>query len=145
MLKEVYGFAKLQELSYDTAAPPDVAGFLLRQNSGPSEERPLVDMRADLDSPWNKRVVEILLRKIQTREDAARIGLAEFQWRNGIKDRLRNAKGQWKQAQPRVDPATGIAGTPVDLGARVLQNEREELARHRRDSRRNTVSAWSCS
>ena len=144
MLRDVYGVRKFQEfVSHESATSTNVRGFLMRQNEGPSEERPLIDMTADLDSPWNKRVVEVLLGKVQANEEAARLGLIDNMWRDGIKDRLRHIKGLWKRAQPRAHPDSGIRETPGELGARVSQNARDELARHRRDTRRNTVGIRS--
>lgn len=145
MLLDTYDTKKLRDfVSYESASQQDVHGFMLRQNEGPSEERPLIDMTADLDSPWNKRVVEVLLSKIQASEEAARMGLADTVWRAGIKDRLRHIKSLWKQAQPRAHPETGIVETPNELGERVSRNVQEEMARHRRDTRRNTVRHENC-
>ena len=103
-------------------------------------------MRGKLSSPWNARIVELLVLKLARRTDSKKLKLPENIWREAVIRKLYTIKNIWRDAQPQYDPKTGAKELPQEVEKRLAQRRVEELLNHRRRGRRNSVGSvllWS--
>lgn len=99
-------------------------------------------MLGGIDSLWNKRIVEMLIRKFRDSEDENSWGLpsrSNFYVEDMIKDRLRRLRTLWRGVQCRVKE-DGEMETEEEWEARVTKDQLETLKNARHLTRRQNVS-----
>lgn len=125
---------------YISADLDDVQAFTQNGFGGPDEIYPWIDMRGKLGSPWNTRIVELLVLKLTRKTESTKLKLPENIWREAVIRKLYTIKSIWRDAQPQYDPKTGVKESSQEVEKRLAQRRVEELLIHRRRGRRDSVS-----
>ena len=94
---------------YNSAEPESIKIFNHDGSGGPDKVYPWIDMVGGINSPWNSKVVALLVAKSMDRKESKKLKLPDNVWEKAVIRKLYIIRGIWKNAQPQHDPKTGAA------------------------------------
>lgn len=104
-------------------------------------------MLGNIDSPWNKRIIEILRQQFRDVEDENEWGLpprSNFYIEDVIKERIKRLCTAWRKSQCRLKE-DGQLETEKEWEERMITSISEDMKNARHLTRRRNVSCemWS--
>jgi hypothetical protein len=116
-----------------TADPNHVKSFELYGFPAPNPDDLVFDFRNGPQTDWNKEVINILVRKLQTEMTKSEAYLTDL-----VEERYGRVRSSWGRGQPRT--YEGTSETPAAMEDRVRNVKEVQLKTARRRERRKAVS-----
>ncbi|KAG1754120.1 hypothetical protein EDD22DRAFT_756298, partial [Suillus occidentalis] len=111
---------------------------------GPDLKNLTFDLRNGSKTPWNSKIIDLLLEEIQKRctEEQWPFQRSEAYFREILHDCYKRLRTIWTAAQPKVT-AKGILETPAEVEKRLVTKKDETLKATRQTTRRRNVGPQS--
>jgi hypothetical protein len=141
LLKDIFSITQDADfIVHQPAIREDVYSYEYEDGPGPDAKNLAFDLTHGSSTPWNTRILDILVEQLQRRN-------AEEQWpmrrSNGyykaiLEDRYKRLRTTWRAAQPKVT-AKGILETAAEVEERLITKRDESLKSVRQTTRRRNV------
>ncbi|KAG1723514.1 hypothetical protein EDB19DRAFT_1916073 [Suillus lakei] len=118
LFKDVFNISQdIDFMLHEVASPEDVYSYEYEDGPGPNCKDIAFDLRHGSKSPWNDKVIGLLLEEL---------------WR---RERFKHLHTIWTAAQPKVTPKGGLE-TPAEVEQRLIAKKDEVLKAARQNTRR---------
>ncbi|KAG1908933.1 uncharacterized protein F5891DRAFT_922765, partial [Suillus fuscotomentosus] len=134
-------------IAHEAARREDVYSYEYEDGPGPDLKNLVFDTKNRSKTPWNSRIIDLLLGELWRRGDEERwpFTRSEAYFRKILRDRYKRLRTVWTCAQPKVT-AKGVLETPAEVEERLI-TKKDKLLKvtrqmtHRRNKylRRATV------
>ncbi|KAG2120410.1 uncharacterized protein F5147DRAFT_766328 [Suillus discolor] len=140
LFKDVFKIAQDTDfIVHEAASREDVFSYEYEDGPGPDLKNLAFDLKNGSKTPWNSKIVDLLLEEIQKRCDEEKwpFQRSEVYFREILHNRYKRLHMIWTAAQPKVT-AKGILETPVEVEKRLITKKDETLkATHQTMRQRN--------
>jgi hypothetical protein len=125
---------------HEVASPEDVYSYEYEDGPGPNCKDIAFDLRHGSKSPWNDKVIGLLLEELRRRGDRENwpFQRSEAYFREILQERFKRLRTIWTAAQPKVTPKGGLE-TPAEVEQRLIAKKDEVLKAARQNTRRKNV------
>ncbi|KAG1906069.1 uncharacterized protein F5891DRAFT_934860, partial [Suillus fuscotomentosus] len=122
----------------------DVYSYEYEDGPGPDLKNFTFDLKNGSKTPWNSKIIDVLLEEIQKRCDEEKwpFQRSEAYFREILQDRYKRLRMIWTAAQPKVT-AKGILETPIEVEKRLITKKDETLKATRQMTHRRNVCPQS--
>jgi hypothetical protein len=141
LLKDIFSITQDADfIVHQPAIREDVYSYEYEDGPGPDAKNLAFDLTHGSSTPWNARILDILIEQLQRRN-------AEEQWpmrrldgyyKAILEDRYKRLRTTWRAAQPKVT-AKGILETAAEVEERLITKRDESLKSVRQTTRRRNV------
>ncbi|KAG1858001.1 hypothetical protein DFJ58DRAFT_658856, partial [Suillus subalutaceus] len=124
---------------HEPASHEDVYAYEYKDGPGPNCKHLAFDLKGGPKSPWNDKVIGLLLEELQRRGDQESwpFRRSEVYFREVLQDRYKRLRTVWTAAQPKVT-AKGRLETPAEVEQRLITKKDEALkVTHQTTRRKN--------
>jgi hypothetical protein len=145
LLKDVFKITQDTDfIVHEAASREDVYSYEYEDGPGPDLKNLTFDLKNGSKTPWNSKIIDVLLEEIQKRCDEEKwpFQRSEAYFREILQDRYKRLRTIWTAAQPKVT-AKGILETPVEVEKRLITKKDETLKATRQTTRRRNVCPQS--
>jgi hypothetical protein len=136
LFKDVFNIAQDADfIIHEPVVREEVYSYEYEDGPGPDLKNLTFDLRNGSKTPWNSKIIDLLLEEIQKRciEEQWPFQRSEAYFREILHDRYKRLRTIWTAAQPKVT-AKGILETPVEVEKRLVTKKDETLkTTHRRN------------
>ncbi|KAG1885141.1 hypothetical protein F4604DRAFT_1676540 [Suillus subluteus] len=140
LFKDVFNMSQDADfILHQAASREDVYSYEYEDGPGPDCEDLAFDLRCGSKSPWNDKVIGLLLEELQRRGDQESwpFQRSEPYFREILQDRYKRLRTVWTAAQPKVTAMGGLE-TPAEVEQRLITKKDETLkATHQTTRRKN--------
>ncbi|KAG1901558.1 uncharacterized protein F5891DRAFT_931587, partial [Suillus fuscotomentosus] len=128
----------------------DVYSYEYEDGPGPDLKNLTFDTKNGSKTPWNSRIIDLLLGELRRRGDEERWPFArsEAYFRKILRDRYKRLRMVWTCAQPKVT-AKGVLETPAEVEERLITKKdkllkvtRQTTRRRNTDDKEEDLPAW---
>ncbi|KAG1723374.1 hypothetical protein EDD22DRAFT_737929, partial [Suillus occidentalis] len=118
----------------------DVYSYEYEDGPGPDPKNLAFDTKNGFKTPWNRKIINLLLGELRRRGDEERwpVSRSEAYFREILQDRYRRLRTVWTGAQPKVTEK-GVLETPVEVEMRLIAKKDEILKVTRQTTRRRNT------
>ncbi|KAG2052996.1 hypothetical protein BDR06DRAFT_972674 [Suillus hirtellus] len=118
-------------IAHEAACREDVYSYEYEDGPGPDLKNLAFDTKNRSKTPWNSRIIDLLLGELRRRGDEERWPFArsEAYFRKILQDRYKRPRTVWTCAQPKV-MAKGVLETPVEVEERLIVKKDELLKKY---------------
>ncbi|KAG2064013.1 hypothetical protein BDR04DRAFT_1163057 [Suillus decipiens] len=122
---------------HEAASHQDVYSYECKDGPGPDLNNLTFDLKNGSKTPWNHRIIDLLLEEIQKRCDEERwpFQRSEAYFREILHDHYKRLHMIWTAAQPKIT-AKGTLETPTELEQRLIVKKDKTLKATRQTTRR---------
>lgn len=145
LFKDVFEIAQDTDfIIHEPAGREEVYSYEYEDGPGPNPKNLTFDLKNGSKTPWNSKIIDLLLEEIQKRcnEEQWPFRRSEAYFREILHDRYKRLRTIWTAAQPKVT-AKGILETPVEVEQRLIMKRDEKLKATRQTTRRRNVRLQS--
>ncbi|KAG2050007.1 hypothetical protein BDR06DRAFT_1011627 [Suillus hirtellus] len=127
-------------IAHEAAHREDVYSYEYEDGPGPDLKNLAFDTKNRSKTPWNSRIIDLLLGELRRRGDEERWPFArsEAYFRKILRDRYKRLRTVWMCAQPKVT-AKGVLETPAEVEERLIAKKDELLKVTRQMTRRRNI------
>lgn len=127
-------------IAHEAASREDVYSYEYEDGPGPDPKNLAFDTKNGFKTPWNRKIIDLLLGELRRRGDEERwpVSRSEAYFREILQDRYRRLRTVWTGAQPKVTEK-GVLETPVEVEVRLIAKKDEILKVTRQTTRRRNV------
>ncbi|KAG1775116.1 hypothetical protein EV702DRAFT_946811, partial [Suillus placidus] len=146
--KDVFSISQDSDfMLHEPASHDDVYAYEYEDGPGPNCNRLAFDLKGGPKSPWNDKVVGLLLEELHRRVDQESwpFQRSEAYFKEVLQDRYKRLRTVWMAAQPKFTAMGGLE-TPAEVEQRLTTKKDESLkvtrqttCRKNKYSRRATV------
>jgi hypothetical protein len=125
---------------HEPASHDDVYAYEYEDGPGPNCNRLAFDLKGGPKSPWNDKVVGLLLEELHRRvnQESWPFRRSEAYFKEVLQDRYKRLHTVWIAAQPKVTAKGGLE-TPTEVEQRLITKKDESLKVTRQTMRRKNV------
>ncbi|KAG2054469.1 hypothetical protein BDR06DRAFT_854248, partial [Suillus hirtellus] len=118
----------------------DVYAYEYEDGPGPNCKHLAFDLKGGPKSPWNDKVIGLLLEELQRRGDQESwpFRRSEAYFKEVLQDRYKRLRTVWMAAQPKVTAKGGLE-TPEEVEQRLITKKDEALKVTRQTTRRKNT------
>ncbi|KAG2355952.1 hypothetical protein BDR07DRAFT_1301706, partial [Suillus spraguei] len=122
----------------------DVYSYEYEDGPGPDLKNLAFDLKNGFKTPWNRKIIDLLLKEIQRRcsEERWPFQRSEAYFREILHDRYKHLRTIWTATQPKIT-AKGTLETPTELEQRLIVKKDETLKATRQMTCRRNVCSQS--
>jgi hypothetical protein len=145
LFKDVFNIAQDADfIIHEPVGREEVYSYEYEDGPGPDLKNLTFDLRNGSKTPWNSKIIDLLLEEIQKRctEEQWPFQRSEAYFREILHDRYKRLRTIWTAAQPKVT-AKGILETPAEVEKRLVTKKDETLKATRQTTRRRNVGPQS--
>ncbi|KAG1853564.1 hypothetical protein C8R48DRAFT_675830 [Suillus tomentosus] len=124
-------------IAHEAARCEDVYSYEYEDGPGPDLKNLVFDTKNGSKTPWNSRIIDLLLGELWRRGDEERWPFArsEAYFRKILRDCYKRLRTVWTCAQPKVT-AKGVLETPAEVEERLIAKKDKLLKVTRQTTRR---------
>lgn len=141
LFKDVFNISQDADfILHQAASREDVYAYEYEDGPGPNCQDLAFDLTCGLKSPWNDKVIGLLLAELQRRgvEESWPFSRSEAYFREVLQHRYKRLRTVWTAAQPKVTAKGGLE-TPVEVEQRLVTKKDGTLKATRQTTRRKNV------
>lgn len=118
----------------------DVYSYEYEDGPGPDTQNLAFDLKHGFSTPWNAKILDILLEKLRTRsmEEKWPFPRSDGYFKVTLEDRYKRLRTAWRAAQPKIT-AKGILETGAEVEERLIAKRDENLKSICQTTRRRNV------
>ncbi|KAG1726121.1 hypothetical protein EDD22DRAFT_740635, partial [Suillus occidentalis] len=117
----------------------DVYSYEYEDGPGPDAQNLAFDLKHGSSTPWNAKILDILLEKLQTRsmEEKWPFPRSDGYYKAILEDRYKRLRTGWRAAQPKIT-AKGVLETGAEVEERLIAKRDGNLKSIRQTTRRRS-------
>lgn len=141
LFKDVFNISQdVDFILHQVASHEDVYSYEYEDGPGPNCKDLAFDLKCGSKSPWNDKVIGLLLEELRRRGDRENwpFQRSEAYFREILQERYKRLRTIWTAAQPKVTAKGGLE-TPAEVEQRLIAKKDEVLKAARQNTRRKNV------
>jgi hypothetical protein len=141
LLKDTFSICQDADfIVHQPAAREDVYSYEYEDGPGPDAQNLAFDLKHGSSTPWNAKILDILLEKLQTRsmEEKWPFPRSDGYYKAILEDRYKRLRTGWRAAQPKIT-AKGVLETGAEVEERLIAKRDGNLKSIRQTTRRRSV------
>ncbi|KAG2744761.1 hypothetical protein P692DRAFT_20877833 [Suillus brevipes Sb2] len=138
LFKDVFSISQDSDfMLHEPASHDDVYAYEYEDGPGPNCNRLAFDLKGGPKSPWNDKVVGLLLEELHRRvnQESWPFRRSEAYFKEVLQERYKRLRTVWIAAQPKVTAKGGLE-TPAEVEQRLIMKKDESLKVTRQTTRR---------
>jgi len=145
LFKDVFKIAQDADfIIHETANRKDVYLYEYKDGPGPDLKNLAFDLKNGFKTPWNSKIIDLLLKEIQRRcsEERWPFQRSEAYFREILHDCYKCLWMIWTAVQPKITAKVTLE-TPTELEQRLIMKKDETLKATRQTTRQRNVCSQS--
>jgi len=141
LLRDIFSISQDGDfIVHQPANRDDVYSYEYEDGPGPDSKNLAFDLANGSKTPWNARILDMLLNELQKRckEEDWPLRRSDAYCREILEDRYKRLRTAWRAAQPKVT-AKGALETAEEVEERLIAKRNETLRSIRQTTRRRNV------
>ncbi|KAG2739433.1 hypothetical protein P692DRAFT_20755900 [Suillus brevipes Sb2] len=140
LLKDTFSICQDADfIVHQPAIREDVYSYEYEDGPGPDTQNLAFDLKHGSSTPWNAKILDILLEKLQMRsmEEKWPFPRSDGYYKAILEDRYKRLRTGWRAAQPKIT-AKGVLETGAEVEERLIAKRDRNLKSIRQTTRRRS-------